>query len=733
MKCYNCGEELTEDTKFCSFCGAKVQGQTPPKKVNVEPEDIEDDVEEVEEYDDFAEDETKDSMTAVPPIFNPDFLKKKAESLTKKVESFSETFSEKAESFSRSFGVESKSSNTRRPAPSHTTRTAKKTNPKTGLFVAVGAVALVVIIVAALIIGGLSSNDDSGNRLIANQTFDAITPVVSGDAKLEIGREYAYMTDAWNVYIAKAVSADVLKIEHWDKTTQNDKTMEYSEDLGSFKISDEANGFSWVDDAHTAFTFIIQDKYNSEIKKPTAVVFTINISDSDKDKGTDYDEDIACYSYENDDWHIYRAVPLTDTLIKIECWYRTSSGFLSSHRFAWDVGVINTETTGTDFAWNDESRTAFTITMKDPANGSYWKEEKLTSFILENKGYEHFSVQSFLDLPLPDNNQEETTDNQQGTTYTPDYTDAESFEAALNNGAKVNGKIVQFVVVAYKPNSALGINCWAGEHLNFISENELNVTEGDVIIGYVSEEPSKTMGSWKIPYIVLAINEANTDATIPSKPEDTKPDDTKPEDTKPEDTKPEDTTPPANTAGAPDDWTNLLEKHYEEVKKKFEDAGFTNIVCVAHEIDYNENNTLEGSVVNIAIGENGENCTFSKGEQFAKDVKIRIDYRVKPAKPASEYEKAYIRDMSNYDLYYMFDTDTKTVVYFGTNDTYIEKGTYTGDFATGVTITWSHGEWTEKFTHKSGNTATLIDGNGWDWEYKVCDVEKAQKVLDSLK
>lgn len=69
---------------------------------------------------------------------------------------------------------------------------------------------------------------------------------------------------------------------------------------------------------------------------------------------------------------------------------------------------------------------------------------------------------------------------------------------------------------------------------------------------------------------------------------------------------------------------------------------------------------------------------------------------------------------------------------FGTNDTYIEKGTYTGDFATGVTITWSHGEWTEKFTHKSGNSATLIDGNGWDWEYKVCDIAKAQKVLDGL-
>lgn len=40
-----------------------------------------------------------------------------------------------------------------------------------------------------------------------------------------------------------------------------------------------------------------------------------------------------------------------------------------------------------------------------------------------------------------------------------------------------------------------------------------------------------------------------------------------------EDASPE--TTPTDTAGAPDDWTNLLEKHYEEVKQQFEDAGFT--------------------------------------------------------------------------------------------------------------------------------------------------------------
>lgn len=131
-----------------------------------------------------------------------------------------------------------------------------------------------------------------------------------------------------------------------------------------------------------------------------------------------------------------------------------------------------------------------------------------------------------------------------------------------------------------------------------------------------------------------------------------------------------------------------------------------------------------------------DNTEFVYNDDFMKiikSIKPIEKQEPEPTKPDSEYEKAYMRDMSSYDLYYMFDTDTKNVVYFGTNDTYIEKGTYTGDFASGVTINWSHGEWTEKFTHSSGSKATLIDGNGFDSEYKTCDVKKAQDVLDGLQ
>ena len=64
--------------------------------------------------------------------------------------------------------------------------------------------------------------------------------------------------------------------------------------------------------------------------------------------------------------------------------------------------------------------------------------------------------------------------------------------------------------------------------------------------------------------------------------------------------------------------------------------------------------------------------------------------------------------------------------------TKVMEGAYTGSFSSGVTISWDDG-WDEKFKHSSGSTATLIDGNGFDWDYKVCDVDEAQKVLDGLK
>lgn len=212
------------------------------------------------------------------------------------------------------------------------------------------------------------------------------------------------------------------------------------------------------------------------------------------------------------------------------------------------------------------------------------------------------------------------------SSYTIDYSNAETFESALNDGTTVKGKVVQLYVKEYAPNSILGINCHAGEHLNFLFEDDLDVDTGDTIVVKITEEPSKVflLGSWKVPceFIELFAEKQESDTDKESFTES-------------HESGKEPITEAEDMAKAPDVWTNLLEKHYTEVKKQFEDAGFTNITCAAHEIDFNENNVFEGSVVNIAIGENGKICTFEKGEQWSKDIKIRIDYRVKPVKENS--------------------------------------------------------------------------------------------------
>lgn len=382
MKCPKCGAEIPNDSKFCAFCGSSVE--MPPTQTEPPAEEMKGNQKEESTKgmadgpikmpkNDPVEKEAKKRIPHIPFIEPENASQKQAETLKTKIDEI------KREAVLR-----------------------WRTLSTFGKIATVAIAAFLLLFMLALMMGiggskgGSSSKPSGGKVLTANTTFDEITPVVSATATIEPSTEYAFMTDAWNVYIAKAVSSNVIKVESWHKSSQSDKKMKLRGDLGSFKIDDEANGFSWVDDEHTAFTLIIQDKNNSEVKKPTAVVFTINTSDSDTDKGTDYDKKIACYEYVNDDWHTYRAIALSDHLVKIECWYRTSSGFWESHRFGWDVGVIDTDNTNTDFEWGDEQHSAFTITMIDPANGSYWKEEKLTSFILENEGYKYSTVLSFL-------------------------------------------------------------------------------------------------------------------------------------------------------------------------------------------------------------------------------------------------------------------------------------------------------------------------------------------------
>lgn len=202
---------------------------------------------------------------------------------------------------------------------------------------------------------------------------------------------YSYKSDDYNVYIAVPVSDNVIKIENWSKTLSSSKSYSYDYDVGSFKIDDEENGFYWVDDEHTMFVISFADKKNSShVGDCVPRIFTININDEDKCKGTNYNKDIACYSFEHDDFNMYRAIVMSDGYIKIENWYRSS--LLDSWQYGSVVCVFNTEDNNLDFEWGND---AFTITMYDPSESLYWKSEEFVSFTLEDN-YIYADVESCL-------------------------------------------------------------------------------------------------------------------------------------------------------------------------------------------------------------------------------------------------------------------------------------------------------------------------------------------------
>ena len=322
------------------------------------------------------------------------------------------------------------------------------------------------------------------------------------------------------------------------------------------------------------------------------------------------------------------------------------------------------------------------------------------------------------------------------TGYTLDYADAASFEAALNNDEKVNGKVVQFVVNSYKPDSALGINCWAGEHLNFISENELNVVAGDVIIGCVTAEPSKVFGSWKIPYIVLVINDIKTDATIP--------------------TIPEETTPSAQTITVTMSEDDFKGMNYKEAEKIFREMGFTSF-------EYRTVNTeIESAADTISYIEITEwligNSDFVKGDKFNADSTVTFfSYKYEaPVAPSpvfystNDYETAqkgntgvfsYKNKTGSYDVYWIIDFDEGYVYFFteGNGENYCDKVKLTsGTLNDRVTITWNlDGEKTNWYLHfkyvNSPVTLIVNDHLGLTTEFTTTDLDDALALRDTKK
>lgn len=356
MKCLNCGADLEQDALFCKDCGSKVETKIFCRDCGAK----------------LSPGAKYCSSCGADATF-----------LDKVVKGYSEEVNSKI-----TIEVPNDLNITRR-------QRSKVTGVYSNKMLVVVASSVAIILLLFIILFSVIKENRNLEETSSNP-IPTFTATQSGEFTIELGTQYAYMSDEWNVYIAEAVSNSVIKIEHWDKTMNSSKKVKYSEDIGSFKINDSENGFAWVDNEHTAFLFKLNDKGNSRVKGQS-VIFTINISDTDVCKGSDYDDSIACYSYQSDDWHNYRAIPLSNDFVKIECWYRGNS--MGSFLYGYDMCVLNVNSNDTDFEWNVD-KTAFTITIADPANKSYWKGDKFVSFTIDNQNYTYFSVLDYLGKSL---------------------------------------------------------------------------------------------------------------------------------------------------------------------------------------------------------------------------------------------------------------------------------------------------------------------------------------------
>lgn len=186
---------------------------------------------------------------------------------------------------------------------------------------------------------------------------------------------YSYQNDKWNWYKAYKISDTTLRVERWSRFNagEDGDPFKRERDICIIKTEENANGFAWSDETHSAFTITMIDEDNGYWEEAIAAPFAIESSEPNQ----------RTLTYLNDRWDLYVATVLSDESIIIENWSRFNAGEDGDpFKREYHVMVINTADGSTDFKWTDDSHVAFTITMADAKN-SYWDETKQVTFTLD--------------------------------------------------------------------------------------------------------------------------------------------------------------------------------------------------------------------------------------------------------------------------------------------------------------------------------------------------------------
>ena len=206
-----------------------------------------------------------------------------------------------------------------------------------------------------------------------------------------------------------------------------------------------------------------------------------------------------------------------------------------------------------------------------------------------------------------------------------DYGDAESFEAALNEGKNLEGKVVRFVAGEFHPDSKLGYNVWAGEHLNFVSSRNPDIQEGDTVTVRTTTVENM-MGSWVINYEKVENAVVGEDTITYSKPKETTAATTtaKPKTTTTATTTAKEETTEAETSAPDKPAENKAENTYEhnEYYDIVETSSFQNSIgttIVIHKVLAKKNVSVSATLLAYAsdgsvIGKSSDDITLTEGK-----------------------------------------------------------------------------------------------------------------------
>jgi hypothetical protein len=146
----------------------------------------------------------------------------------------------------------------------------------------------------------------------------------------------------------------------------------------------------------------------------------------------------------------------------------------------------------------------------------------------------------------------------------------------------------------------------------------------------------------------------------------------------------------------------------------------------------NDTTKEEASVKEVSATKADEPTKDDKSNETTSSIaKQEADATPKQEPEPSKYEYAYVRRMSNYDIYYLIDLDEMTATNFTTIDGPMVL-LCTGDLENGLTVNYVNDGFQEHLKYKtpgSDKVLVLIDANGFDWEYTKANVKEAEAAL----